>query len=41
MFFPGEGLLEIRLGSEGASTGRPSVSRAFFQRCVRPNALSL
>jgi len=24
MFFPGEGLLEIRLGSEAASTGRPS-----------------
>ena len=40
MFFPREGLLEIRLGGEGALAGRPPLSRALFQNCVRPNVLS-
>jgi hypothetical protein len=41
MFFPREGLLEIQLGSEGASTGRPPLSCAFFWSRVRRNVLSL
>jgi hypothetical protein len=34
MFFPGESLLEIRLGSEGASTGRPSRTQP-CQNCAK------